>query len=192
MDYKTYFFEAFALCPKPLSTQVFRSTINYEENNLHKLLVNVTSRELATSDIRTEIGGHLSMLAPETFRYFLPSFMYASLEEYQKVSVFASEFIEALTKPSRDDIAQSFERMAQIPNNLSFSNETTELIQQQQTEWFDSGIPGTIFHERVNALIDSESLAVLTFLNAFKEAYGEDFPFGELETAIERYWVKYR
>lgn len=191
MNNRIYFFHAFASCSRPEAAQIFRTAVEHRENNLNELLLRKTSEELTTTDIRTEIGGYLWMLSPQTFRYFLPAFMNATLENYEHLSVFASELIDALTKPVRNDITESLEQITQSQNKLSLSNELMEELSKQQLEWFDSGTPSAIFHERMKVLTLSEANAVLTFLNGFEKKYGADFPFEELKTAIERHWFQY-
>jgi hypothetical protein len=51
---------------------------------------------------------------------------------------------------------------------------------------FDSGIPTAIFHEHFDNLTHSEGAAILAFFVAFQEAHGADFPFDELEIAVNR------
>jgi hypothetical protein len=66
------------------------------------------------------------------------------------------------------------------------------MLRAQQLEWFDSGTPTAIFHERFDGLSDAEGAAVLAFLAAFRDAHGADFPFGEVDAAIDRHWSRYR
>ena len=67
-----------------------------------------------------------------------------------------------------------------------------EVLRKQQLELADSGIPRRIFHERFDRMTREEGAAVLAFLESFEKAYGEDFPFREIDTAIERHWARYR
>ncbi len=192
MNNRIYFFQAFDSCPRPDATQIFRTAIEHKENDLFKLLITKTSEELTLTDIRTQIEGYLWMLTPKTFRYFLPAFMNAALENYKQVSVFASELIDALTKPVRNDITESLQQITQSQNKLGLPNELIKELSKQQLEWFDSGTPLAVFYERVKVLTPPEGNAILTFLNKFEKKYGADFPFEELKTAIERHWFHYK
>ncbi len=192
MNPKARFFDAFASRPRPQATQILRPTLSYEGDRLCELLATKTSTALSVYDLRTEVEGYLWMLAPDAFRYFLPAFLHASLESYASVSVFASELVGALTEPSRTDIVEALDRVTQIPSGLSLPDDMTELLRKQQLEWFDSGTPLAIFHERFDTLTPAEGVAILAFFVAFQEAYGANFPFGELEIAVDRYWVRYR
>lgn len=58
--------------------------------------------------------------------------------------------------------------------------------------WFDCGSPTVIFDERFNNLIDDEGKTILKIFEVFQKLYSADFPFDELETAIKRYWIRYR
>jgi hypothetical protein len=190
MSLKSQFFAAFASCPRPTATQVLRPAVSHDNDRLRQYLATKTATELSASEIRTEVEGNLSLLSPEAFRYFLPAFMHASLEAYDSVSVFAAELIGALTEPARTDIVEAFDRAAQTPPGLGLMDAAE--LRRKQLEWFDAGIPTAIFHERFDNLTPAEGAAILAFLVAFQAAHGADFPFGELEVAIDRTWGRFR
>jgi len=164
----------------------------HEGNNVRELLASNTSTEPTDYELRTVVESNLWMLTPEAFLYFLPAFLHAPLESYASVSVFASELIGTLTKPSRTDVVEASDQIARSPSELGLPDDMTELLRKQQLEWFDSGIPTAIFHERFDNVTYSEGATILAFFDAFQEAHGADFPFGELETAVDRYWARYR
>lgn len=193
MNLKTLFFNAFASRPRPTATQIIRSVVShYEGEYLRELLATKTSTELTNYELRTVVESNLWMLTPEAFLYFLPAFLHASLESYASVSVFASELIGALTALSRTDVVEALDQVAQSSSEFGLPDDMTELLRKQQLEWFDSGTPTAIFHERFDNLTHAEGAAILAFFAAFQEAHGADFPFNELETAVDRYWVRYR
>ena len=193
MNLKAIFFNAFTSRPRPPATQIIRSIVSYHEgDHLRELFATKTSTELTNYDLRTVVEGNLWMLTPEAFLYFLPAFLHTTLESYDSVSVFASELISALTEPSRKDVVEALDRVAGLPSGLGLPDGMTELLRKQQLEWFDSGTPEAIFHERVDNLSPDEGAAILTFFSALQDAHGPDFPFGELETGINRYWSRYR
>jgi hypothetical protein len=132
------------------------------------------------------------MLAPEAFLHFLPAFLSISLESYTVVSVFVSELVGALTEPSRKDVIESIDRLAKAPAGLGLPHDMAELIRKQQLEWFDSGIPMAVFHERFDKLTNTEGAAILAFFSALQQAHGADFPFRELECAVQGYWSRYQ
>jgi hypothetical protein len=165
---------------------------HYEGEHLRELLATKTSTELTDYELRTVVESNLWMLTPEAFLYFLPAFLHASLESYASVSVFASELIGALTEPSRTDVVEAIDQVARSQAGLGLPDDMTELLRKQQLEWFDSGTPTAIFHERFDNLTHAEGAAILAFFAAFQEAHGADFPFNELETAVDRYWARYR
>lgn len=192
MNLKALFFNAFASRFKPPATKILRPDVNLEGDSLRELLATKTSRELTDYELRTVVESNLWMLTPEAFLYFLPAFLSASLESYASVSVFVSELISALTEPSRTDVVDALDKLSQIPSELGFPDDMTELLRKQQLEWFDSGTPTAIFHERVDGLTSAEGAAILAFFVAFQKAHSADFPFDELETAVDRYWTRYR
>lgn len=193
MNMKKQFFDAFASRPRPSAGQIIRPVENpHEGAQLRELLAARPSTELTDYEIRTVVEGNLRMLTPEAFVYFLPAFLHASLQSYASVSVFASELIQALTEPSRADVVGAFDRFAQIPPELGLPQDVTNFLRKRQLEYFDSGQPTAIFHERFDNLTHTEGAAILAFLVAFQKAFGEDFPFDELQMAIDRYWSRYR
>jgi hypothetical protein len=193
MNLKALFFNAFASRPRPTASQILRPDVShYEGYHLRELLATKISTELTDYDLRTVAESNLWMLTPEAFLYFLPAFLHTSLKSYASVSVFASELIGALTEPSRTDVVDTFDQVAQFPSELGLPGDMTELLRKQQLEWFDSGTPTAIFHERFDSLTHVEGAAILDFFVAFQEAHGADFPFEELETAVDRYWARYR
>ena len=193
MNLKALFFNAFASRPRPPATQIIRPGVSqHEVDHLRDLLARLTSTELTDYELQTVVESNLWMLTPEAFLYFLPAFLHASLESYASVSVFASELIGALTEPSRTDVVEALDRLARFQSELGLQDHMTELLRKQQLEWFDSDTPLAIFHERFDNLTHAEGAAILAFFVAFQEAHGADFPFGELETAVDRYWARYR
>ncbi|HYK05860.1 MAG TPA: hypothetical protein VE974_29210 [Thermoanaerobaculia bacterium] len=189
---KARFFDAFAARPRPPADQLLRPSVTHDGERVHELLRARTPAELSANDLRTEVEGSLWALSPDAFRYFLPAFLHAALESYESLSVFASELVGALTEPSRADVVESLDRLARLPSGVGLPPDTAELLRKQQLEWFDSGVPAAMFNERVNSLTPAEGAAILAFFEAFQAAHGDDFPFGELQTAIDRYWGRYR
>lgn len=193
MNLKALFFNAFASRPRPPASQILRPDVSHHEgDHLRELLATKTSTELTDYELQTVVESKLWMLTPEAFLYFLPAFMHASLKSYASLSVFASELIGALTEPSRMDVVDVLDRVAQVSSELGLPGDMIELLRKQQLEWFDSGTPTANFHERFDSLTHDEGAAILAFFVALQEAHGADFPFEELETAIDRYWARYR
>ena len=127
------------------------------------------------------------------FLHYLPALMDIALNKYGNVSVFASELIGALTKPDRGDVLASLDRLDQLPPELGLSDPAiADPLRRQQLEWFDSGTPTAIFEERFDNLTDPEGAAILAFLEAFRDQHGANFPFDELDTAIDRHWAGFR
>jgi hypothetical protein len=161
-------------------------------DRLRQLLAAKTPEELSPADIRTEVEGNLWMLSSEVFRYFMPSFLDASLNAYSSISVFASELIGALTQPSREAIISGVEQASQTLPELGLSIDGLDGVRKQQLEWFDSGTPEAIFHDRFDDLTTAEGAVTLDFLITFQQRHGRDFPFDEVQTAIVHHWSRYR
>lgn len=194
MNLKDELFKAFASCPRPAADGIIRpmSRNHPESVGLQKLLADVTPEELTEADIRRDVEGNLSMLTPEAFRYFLPAFMHAAIAWYSSVSVFASELVGALTVPSREEKMASLDQAAEVLAMTNMSQEMIDTFRKTQREFIESGADERRFRERTEVITPAEGAAVLAFLDAFQAAHGEDFPFGEVEAAIDRYWGRYR
>lgn len=193
MNLKTLFLNAFASRPRPIASQILRPAVSdYEGKHLRELLATKTSVDITDYELRTIVESNLWMLTPEALLYFLPAFLHASLESYESVSVFVSELIGMLTEPSRTDVTEALDQLAQNPSELGLPDDMNELLRKQQLEWFDSGSPTAIFHECFDNLTHDEGAAILAFFVALQEAHGEDFPFDELENSVDRYWARYR
>jgi hypothetical protein len=193
MNLKTLFYDAFASRPRPLIGEILRPVVSdHEGDKLRELLAAKTSAELTEYELRTVVEGNLWMLTSRAFLYFLPAFLHASLETYTSISVFASELIGALTEPSRKDVEEGLDRVTQIQSQLGLPADMIELLRKQQLEWFDSGSPAAIFHERFDNVTHTEGAAILAFFVAFGEVHGANFPFDELKTPVDRYWARYR
>ncbi len=192
MSLRSRSFDAFAARPKPLAAQLLRPGVSHDGDRLDELLADRDRSTLSVHELRTEVEGNLWMLSPEAFLHFLPAFLSASLESYASISVFVSELVGTLTEPSRADVLGGIERARQGSEDLRLADDTFDLLRKQQLEWFDSGTPEAIFHQRFDNLTATEGAAVLAFLDTLNEAHGEDFPFDELRIAIERHWRRYR
>ena len=190
MDLRARVFDAFAT--RPPAGRILRPEAESEGGRLRELLAAMKPNELSPQDMRNEVASNLWMLTPEAYRYFLPAFLAISLEAYEAVSVFVSELVGALTEPARADVVETLDRLDEIPSGVGLPPGMTKVLREQQLAWFDSGSPAAIFHERHDSLTPAEGAVVLAFLTALREAHGGDFPFAELDTAIARYWIRYR
>jgi hypothetical protein len=193
INLQTLFFNAFASRPQPPQNQIIRKGVDpHESQQLCQLLASKRSTELTHYELQTVVESNLWMLTPEAFLYFLPAFLDSCVQYYSSISVFASELIGTLTEPSRTDIIESFNHITQSQSGLRLPDDMIELLKKQQLEWFDSGSPTVIFYERFNNVTNDEGRAILKFFEVFQELYDPDFPFNELGTAVERYWIRYQ
>ena len=180
--------------PGPPVVQILRPAVSfYEGGRLRELLAAKASTELTDYELRTVVRGNITILTPKAFFYFLPAFMHAALESYTSVSVFAwSLLVPCADLPARTSWKRSIELLRFRPVSVCIPGDVAELLRKQQLEWFDSGIPAGVFHERFDSVTNLEGAAILSFFDALRETRGADFPFGELETAVSRYWARYR
>jgi hypothetical protein len=191
MKNQSAFFNAFASRPRPAAANILVPAANDEGGKLRTVLAGTTSAELSLSAIRDEVAGRLGMLTPEAFRYFLPAFMSAGISEYASLDTFVAELVTALTEPMLNDVHQALDRVARIPPEMGLSLDVFELLKQQQMEWYEGGGPQALFASRTEGLSPSEGAAILAFLVAIRDAHGEDFPLGDPQVAIDRYWARF-
>jgi len=191
MSDKFLFFDAFASQPRPAAAQILEPGADEEGRQLRAVLADAKSTDLSLSAIRDEVAGRLWMLTPKAFRYFLPAFLNAGLAEYQSLDGFVAELVTAFTEPLLDDVHQALGRVAEIPPDMSLSPEIFALLKQQQVEWYELGGPQARFASWTEGLSASEGAAILAFLVAIRDGHDEDFPFGEPQIAIDRYWARF-
>jgi hypothetical protein len=192
MDLRSRLFDAFASRPHP-GADLVRPQTEAGADKMQDALADKPASELTPRDVNAIFEGNLWMFNRDAFLHYLPAFMDIALNHYGEASVFASELLGALTRPERSDVVASLDRLQQLPPELGLSDPAvSDRLRQQQLEWFDSGTPVAIFDERFEELSDEEGAAVLAFLEAFRERHGENFPFDELDTAIDRQWARYR
>ena len=187
MTLRTRLYEAFASRPRPTAEELVRS----EDRRLRDMLGERAVGEVTVEDVRGAFEGNLWALTPEAVRYYLPALMDLALHRYREVSVFASELLGALTEPSREDVVASLEAFEELPPVELRDPVIADALRRQQLEWFDSGEPTALFHERFDGVTEEEGRAVLEFLVAFGEEHGGSFPFGEVDAAVERYWGRF-
>lgn len=193
MTLRARLFDAFASRPRPTAERIVRPQAGAEGARVRDPLARRAVSEVSVPDVTTVFEGNLWMLTRDAFLYYLPALMHLSLTRYDSVSVFASELVGALTEPSRDDVVASLDRFEQLATDPATRNPAVaDLLRSQQLEWFDSGTPTALFHERFDDLHAAEAGAVLAFLEAFRAEHGASFPFGELDAAIGRYWARFR
>jgi len=190
---KSHLFSAFASRPQPAADRILNKSVSeYEGRELREYLTGKTADELVAADLRTIVGGNLWMLTPEAYLYFLPAFLHMALEHNEEIGVIDSELIEDLIEPAREDVVNALDQLEQNQSEARLPADMLEILRKQQLEWIDSGAPMAVFIERFSNLSHAEGTAILAFLDAFQAAYGEDFPFGEIQTAIDRYWARFR
>jgi hypothetical protein len=148
--------------------------------------------EISVSDVTTLFEGRLWMLTPEAFLHYLPAMMDLSLTAYDDVGTFAAELVSALTEPSRADVVEALDRLDEVPSGLGLDDALTAELRRQQLEWFDSGAPTALFHDRFDEVTVAEGKAILGFLEALRRDHAASFPFGELDRAIDRRWSEFR
>src|SRR4051812_1723965 len=190
MNLTAKFFQVFASHPRPTADRIVKSYV-HEGEELCSTLADVTREELSAADIRNHIRDNLWMLTPEAFRYFLPAFMAISLTPDGSASSFAVDLVEALTVPARADIIKKYEWLSEMPLVGGLTSDILETVNKQELEMFDSGDIPAAFNERVGDFTRAEGEAVLAFLETLRKEYAANFPFGEVDIAIDRYWSRF-
>jgi hypothetical protein len=178
---------AFAHRPRPTAEELIASDVSeFESNELRDLLMHREPWALSTTEVRDVIGTNLWMFSPKAFHYYLPALLAMTLNHFDEVSIFANEMIDALIRPEVGDADATVGRF-DGQNEQAF----TTSLKTRIHEWYNSGWPDALFLHRFGTLTQEEGEAVLAYLEAFREAHGENFPFDELDVAIERHWNRY-
>lgn len=163
-----------------------------EGAQVRAVLTDRSVTDLTAEDINKGVEGNLWALSGAAVRYYLPGMMHLVLTRYDALTVFAVEVVGALTEPSREDVVAALDRLADLPPGLGLTEGPTgDLLRRQQLEWFDSGTPSAIFHERFDELTPAEGRAVLEFLEELRATRGDEFLFGEIDAAIARHWGRF-
>jgi hypothetical protein len=191
MNLTTQLFDAFASRPRPTADRIIKSYA-HEGDELRELLADLKREELSATDIRRYVRDNLWMLTPEAFKYLLPALMAHALGSSGSSFSIDVELVGMLTAPSRADIIEKYARLSQMPLVGGLTPAMLDMVGKQELEMFDAGDTSAAFHERVDDLTRAEGEAVLAFLETLRKEHAENYPFGELETAIDRHWSRYR
>jgi hypothetical protein len=177
---------AFRRRPRPEPNELVASDVLHPEAAaVSSLLARKDRWELTTSDIRDVLTSELWMLTPSAFHYYLPALLTKVLEDYRALSVFANEVVDALIRPEAADADLIHERLGMTPSAVPCTAASS------LNELYNSGWPEQLFLDRFGTLSHEEGEAVLSFILAFREAHGADFPFDELDVAILRHWHRF-
>jgi len=178
---------AFEHRPRPEPDELVSSDIfHFEAEAVKELLARMDRWELTTSDIKNVLTSELWMLTPKAFHYYLPALLAKLLEDYEALTLFANEVVDALIRPEVGDANKILNRF-----NSMTEQELVRVAASKLHDWYDSAWPDAIFLHRFGTLSQEEGEAVLAFILAFREAHGEDFPFDELDLAILRFWQRF-
>jgi hypothetical protein len=181
---------AFAHRPRPAYQRLVEPTVGREGDNLQAWLDAAEPGKLTPEELLAQVEGNLWMLTPEAFRYFLPGFLIAGVVHYDRLGAFVAELVTALTVPAREDVVTSLDRLERFPVEVvGMAPAPLGPLRQQQLDWFDSGHPTAQFRARIETLTAAESAAISQFLIALRDRHTDDFPFNELDVALDRHWA---
>lgn len=179
--------------PRPAYHQLIDPTVGREGDRLQARLADTDPAAITVDILRHEVEGNLWMLTPEAFRYFLPTFLSLGVAHYDQLGAFVAELVTALTEPTREDVVLALDRMEHLPVQvLGMAPAPLGPLRKQQLDWFDSGEPVERYQARIDTLSEAEGGAILRFLTILHERHAGDFPFDELDIAIQRHWGRYQ
>jgi hypothetical protein len=186
---KTSIAAAFATRPRPSVDRILRPEAEREGGQTRAFLATASRESLSPADIGAKIEGKLWMFGPESFRFFLPALLIAVLDSPELLGAFATELVEALTRPTRGDIEEMLDRLDKAPEQARLVPQVTASLQHQLLSWFDSGIPEAVFRDRFDEITPPEGAAILAFLTALR-ASGRPPPLERaLDRAESRFWT---
>ena len=89
-------------------------------------------------------------------------------------------------------MSAAFELLDSLPPKSLRNPGLTNELRSRQLEWFDSGAPNALFVARFDDVLPAEGAAIVIFLERFRRAHSDDFPFDEIDLAMTRHWYRYR
>lgn len=138
-----------------------------------------------------QLKSALFFLSPEGYRFYLPAFMIYSIEDFYAADVIPDNVIQTLTFPQKSDIDRIRESAKRHQELQPFSDDDWELMLRTMAEKYEDGSLECIFQERVSGFDAEQRRVIRQFLEDMEDAYGEEFPNNEPQTAIDRYWYQF-
>jgi hypothetical protein len=131
----------------------------------------------------------LPFLSAEGYRFYLPAFMTMSIVDFPRAGVISDEVVRSLTPPLPSDVDRMRDLANAHPEMQPFDeNEWEELLETMRETYRGGGPAESMFFERVSGFDTSQSKTIREFLQYMQGVHGDEFPGGEPERALERYW----
>lgn len=133
--------------------------------------------------------GFISFLSPAAFRFYLPGFMIASVENYKETGAIAESLIFHLTRPSAQDWQNSVKSISEDSKGAR-SGEIKKLKEDLLAGQGPDAAQIASYEETMKLLDAAQLKAVRQFLMFLKQEHPEDDPLGQIDRAlssIERY-----
>lgn len=125
----------------------------------------------------------LCHLSPEGFRFYLPAYMIASIESYERADRLPDVAISMLTPPCKE----SYEAFREVL--LDIVKDNPEFVNPEKFEPYleeKNAKRKQFFLERTEGFTAEQKKAIVLFLEFMKENYSEDLDY-ELDIALN-YW----
>jgi len=136
----------------------------------------------------SEIPSALSFLSPAEYRFYLPAFMVFSVTDFDRANPIPHEVVQSLTLPNLADLERT-QKLGELCLEVQpFSNQEWQQVLTVLKENHRNGVLEKAFFERVSGFNDLQNHAILRFLEYMKDFHSDEFPNGEPQRAIERYW----
>lgn len=167
----------------------------YDQSGDHLECIEVRDmfRGLAWRDVSYEmLVAHdtaLSFFTVEAFRYYLPSYLLATINHFDEVDALPSSVVHYLTLPAADDVLKQIEYFRENPvAPQTFQEELMHLL-QDESHRFEMRFKS--FLSRMSGFSPEQGRAIRDALEYLGKSHADYYFSNEPQTAIERYWFIY-
>lgn len=122
----------------------------------------------------------LGFMTPFAFAYYLPAYMLATIQHYDRADLIPDNLVAAFTVPSSEDMNELLDALKGIVDEAPPSLVTYDIDEATKR-----------FYEIVSLFSDEQKQVIYDFLVYLAEQHGDDFCSDEPQRAISRYWNRY-
>lgn len=132
----------------------------------------------------------LTWLTPVAYQFYLPAFMVISVVDFETADVLPDAVISSLTEPRDSDVDELRAAVGAAGLNATLGGETTERMLRAQEDFHRSGVALDAFRARVAGFDPAQRAAIQEFLAYMRDEFGAEYPGGQPQVALDRYWAE--
>lgn len=141
--------------------------------------IGVDWRDITVDFIVPKHSSSLCLLTPSAFAYYVPTYMLASIKDYDNSDVIPNNLVGYFTVPCQEDIDELLSDLGKVG------------IAPKSLINYDVDEMASLFYERVSFFSKEQRHAIYEYLLFLKENHSADFPHNEPKRAIDRHWNRY-